>query len=154
MKFFLDENISHVLAKALSCLERDDKPDFLDKIYIKHTFDMYSEDQRPVADDRWIPEMTQAGYIIITVDHAQKKNRGKHEAESRAYREHIASTMRLRSGFRKRSCQLPVNRNGSRLLGFSSGGQRSSNALNEPAPANYLISARRASRSCETSPRK
>lgn len=90
MKFFFDENISHVLAKALSCLERDDKPDFPEKIYIKHTFDIYPEDQRPVDDDRWIPEVTKAGFVIVTVDHAQKKNRGKHEAESRAYREHSA----------------------------------------------------------------
>ncbi len=31
--------------------------------------------------------MTAEGYIIITADHAQKKNRGKHAAESQAYRD-------------------------------------------------------------------
>lgn len=99
MKFFFDENISHVIAKALSCLERDDKPDFADKVYIRHLFDEYDESKRPVADETWIPEMTKIGFVIITVDHAQKRNRGKHAAEAQAYRDNNAIAFWLPRSF-------------------------------------------------------
>jgi len=43
--------------------------------------------------------MSKAGFFIITVDHAQKRNRGKHAAESQAYREHGAIAFWLPRSF-------------------------------------------------------
>ncbi len=51
-----------------------------------HTKHKYKDHRGPVLDPEFIPEMTAEGYIIITADHAQKKNRGKHAAEAQAYR--------------------------------------------------------------------
>lgn len=53
--------------KALGILERDDKPDFVGKCEIKHTFDKYDKSMQPVPDTRYIPEMTNEGYVLIPV---------------------------------------------------------------------------------------
>lgn len=92
--------------KALGILERDDKPDFVGKCEIKHTFDKYDKSMQPVPDTRYIPEMTNEGYVLITGDWAQRNNRGKNEAISRLYREHNAIGFWLPksfSGLRKKS---------------------------------------------------
>lgn len=69
----------------MALFERSDKPDFAGKCEIAHVFDIYPKEQWPVKDTVFIPDVTARGYIIITVDHAQKKTRGKHAAESQAY---------------------------------------------------------------------
>ncbi|HUZ49265.1 MAG TPA: hypothetical protein VMW12_05920 [Candidatus Dormibacteraeota bacterium] len=84
MKFFFDTCISEILVKALGFFEYADKPDFAAKIEILHLKTRYPESK---DDKEWIAEVAEENYIIITGDWAQKKSRGKHEAESRAYRE-------------------------------------------------------------------
>lgn len=81
MKFFFDENVSQHIVRALRCLENHSG------VVLDHVFDKYGPDQRPVYDTTFIPEMTKEGYIIITVDHAQKRTKGKHAVEAAAYRE-------------------------------------------------------------------
>uniref|UniRef100_E6Q7N7 VapC45 PIN like domain-containing protein n=1 Tax=mine drainage metagenome TaxID=410659 RepID=E6Q7N7_9ZZZZ len=87
MKFFFDENISYRIVEALRCLENHNRPDVADEHKLDHTIHKYPGHQGPVLDTEFIPEMTAEGYIIITADHSQKKNRGKHAAESQAYRD-------------------------------------------------------------------
>ena len=88
-----------MIVKALRCLEYDHKPDFGEKHRIDHLFDLYPEEQRPVKDTTWIPAVASDDYKIITVDHAQKKSRGKHAAESEAYRSYSAVAFWLPRSF-------------------------------------------------------
>lgn len=85
MKFFFDEHISPRIVEALRCLEPRMRPDGASTHDLVHLREKYNG-RGGVPDTDFIPEVAGEGFIIITADQAQKKNKGKHAAESRAYR--------------------------------------------------------------------
>lgn len=73
MSFFFDNCVSERITRAIEIFEQGSE------IKVEHLKDRFGEDAKDVD---WIPIVAVERSIIITADHAQRKTRGKTEAEA------------------------------------------------------------------------
>ena len=99
MKFFFDNCMSPVLAKALDLLDRDNS--------ITHLRQRYPEaNRKSIPDEKWLLEISKEGdFVVITQDLFTKT-----EIERRAFREARLTTFSLSKGVEKYAPIRPVGK--------------------------------------------
>ncbi len=89
MKFFFDNCVSQRIVKAIACIENlPERPtNGSAELELEHLLERWPGG----ADDiDWIPLIAKEQQTIITTDHAQRKTRGRTQAEAKALREYGA----------------------------------------------------------------
>jgi hypothetical protein len=101
VKFFFDHCVSERIVRAIACIEKlPDDPQL--RLGIDLQLEHATERWPNGADDvDWIPIIARENQIIITTDHAQRKTRGKTQAEAVALMNYGAMGFYLSKGYVK-----------------------------------------------------